>query len=126
MASIESLLFTALTADAGGLFTLIGARVYPESLPQGATLPCLVYTRVSTQRWQTLGSAQTVVASRPRFQFTCWALSAAGAVAVAEALITQLRGTSYAVTIENETVMRDPDTNLHRRDVDVFVLHGGQ
>lgn len=126
MASIESVLFTKLTAPAGGLYTHIAARVYPEVLPQGATIPCLVYTRVSTPRTQAFGSAQTVIASRPRFQFTVWALTTASAISIADALVTQLRGSGYAVSIENETVLRDPDSNFHRRDIDVFVLHEGQ
>lgn len=126
MASIESAIFTALTASQGHLYTHIAARVYPEVMPQGATLPCVVYTRVSTQRRQALGSAQTVLASRPRFQFTCWALTASGAIEVADAVITQLRGMANAVKFENESASRDAETNLHRRDVDVFIVHGGQ
>ena len=126
MASLESALFTALTASAGGLYTLVAARVYPEVMPQGASLPCLVYSRVSTPRFQALGATQAVVVSRPRFQFTCWALTASSAIDVVAALRTQLLATSYAVTLESESVMRDPDSNLHRRDLDAFIAHAGQ
>lgn len=123
---MEAALFSALTAVAGGLYAHVAARVYPEAMPQGAAQPCIVYRRVSTARQQALGSAQTVLSSRPRFQFTVWALTAASAWTIADALLTQLRATSYAVTVENEWTMRDPETNLHRRDVDCFILHGGQ
>ena len=123
--SIESALFTALTTYAG-LSTLIAARLYPDAMPQGATLPCIVYQRVSTPRTQVLGSTQAVAVSRPRFQFSCWALTASGALAVADQLRAALLATSYPVTLESEYTLRDPDSNYSRRNIDAFVGHSGE
>lgn len=127
MPSIEASLYSTLTTYAG-LTALISTRVYAEEMPQGATLPCIVYRRISTPRVQAFGSAQTIVSSRPRFQFTCWAPAQGGAL-VAIGVIGQVRAalqaSSYAVTFADERPLRDPDTDLHRRDLDAFVLHAG-
>lgn len=123
--SFESALFTALTGNAG-LSTLIAARLYPDALPQGAVLPAIVYQRVSTPRTQVLGATQAVAVSRPRFQFSCWATSASGALAVCAALRTALLATSYPVTLDSEYTLRDTDTNYSRRNLDVFVGHDGE
>ena len=123
--SIESTLFTALTTYAG-LSTLIAARLYPDSMPQGAVLPCIVYQRISTPRVQVLGSTQAVAVSRPRFQFSCWALTASGALAVADKLRAALLAMPYPVTLESEYTLRDPDSNYSRRNIDAFVGHSGE
>lgn len=123
--SIESSLFTALSTNVG-LSALIGARLYPDVIPQGATLPCVVYQRISTPRFQVLGSTQAVAVSRPRIQFSCWAGTAAGALAVCAALRTALLATSYAVTLDSEYTLRDPDSAYFRRNLDVFVAHVGE
>jgi hypothetical protein len=123
--SIESSLFSALTTHAG-LSALIAARLYPDAMPQGAILPCVVYQRISTPRFQVLGSTQAVVVSKPRFQFSCWALSASGALAVAAQLRTALLATSYPVTLESEYTLRDPESNYSRRNIDAFVGHVGE
>lgn len=123
--SIESALFTALTGNAG-LSALISTRIYPDAMPQGATLPCIVYQRISTPRTQGFGSTQAVIASRPRFQFSCWATTQASALAVCAALRTALLATSYPVTLESEYTMRDPDTNYARRNLDAFIAHVGE
>jgi hypothetical protein len=123
--SIESALVTALTTNAG-LSALIAARLYPDSRPQGAALPCIEYLRVSTPRVQVLGSTQAVAWSRPRLQFSCWALTKAEALSVCAALRTALLATSYPVTLENEYTLPDPDTNYARRNLDAFVGHSGE
>jgi hypothetical protein len=123
--SIEDTLFTALTTNAG-LSALISARLYPDERPQGAVNPCIVYQRVSTPRVQVLGSTQAVAVSRPRFQFSCWALTKAEARSVCAALRTALLATSYPVTLDNEYTLRDPDTNYARRNLDAFVGHSGE
>jgi len=117
--SIESDLFTALTG-------VVAGRVYPEAMPQGATLPCIVYRRVSTPRAQAFGSGQTVVRSRPRFQFTCWALTAAAALDLAAQLRTALLAMSKPVTLDNEYTLRDVESGYRRRDIDALIGHAGE
>ena len=123
--SIESSLFTALTTHAG-LRALIAARLYPDAMPQGVTLPCVVYQRISTPRFQVLGATQAVAVSRPRFQFSCWALTASGALAVAAELRAALLAMPNPVTLDSEYTLRDPDSNYARRNIDAFVGHSGE
>jgi hypothetical protein len=124
--SLESDLFTQLTTAATTLYTLVGTRVYPDAMPQGAQIPCVVYQRISTPRSQAFGSAQTVVVSSPRIQFSCWAATTSGALAVCAALRTRLLAMSNPVTLENEYTLRDPDTNYARRNLDAFIAHVGE
>jgi hypothetical protein len=123
--STESTLFTALTNHAG-LSALIAARVYPDAVPQGATLPCVVYQRVSTPRRQVFGSAQAVAVSRPRFQLSCWALTASAALDLAAQLRAALLSLSLPVTLDSEYTLRDADTGFTRRCIDAFVGHAGE
>ena len=88
--SLESLLFTSLTGNSG-LRSLISARLYPDVLPQGATLPAVVYQRISTPRQHTFGAGCPVAVSRPRLQYACWATTPAAALAVCEALRSALQ-----------------------------------
>lgn len=122
--SIESTLFSALTTHAG-LRALIAARLYPDAMPQGVTLPCVVYQRISTPRTQVFGSTQAVLISRPRFQFSCWALTGSGALDVAAQLRIALLALPYPVTLDSEYTLRDPDSNYSRRNIDAFVGHSG-
>ena len=127
MADASAALFTALTSPSGGLYSHVAARVYPAQRPQGATVPCVVYVRVSTPRRQALGRAQKVIASRPRFQFTIWALTAESAIDIAAHLRTQLLGMATAVTLADERgPLVDPDTNLRRLDLDAFIVCEGE
>lgn len=81
---IEAALFGHLSTEAG-LSALVGTRVFPIQLPQGATLPAVTFQRIST-RPLTHRSSTTPTYSRPRFQFGCWASSFDGAVALRAAL----------------------------------------
>lgn len=122
--SLEADLFTSLTHHAG-LAALIGARLYPDAVPQGATLPALVYQRISTPRQHAMGSGCPVVTSRPRLQFTCWATTAAGALSLCEQLRAALQASGYAVTFDNEWPTIDKATGYHARYLDAFVAHTG-
>lgn len=81
---IEAALFGHLSTEAG-LAALVGTRVYPVQLPQGATLPAVTYQRISTQVVQHRGSVAPSF-SRPRFQLNCWASSYDGTVALRAAV----------------------------------------
>lgn len=81
---IEAALFGHLTTEAG-LAGLVGSRVYPVQLVQGATLPAVTYQRISTRPVTHRGSTAPTF-SRPRFQFDCWAGSYDEALALRGAL----------------------------------------
>jgi hypothetical protein len=102
--TIEAGLVYKLTTTAG-LTALISTRVYLERIPQGATLPCLTYQRISTPRvlaHDTSGSAGT---ASPRFQFDAWATTYASAKAITDALRAALSGFKGTITSGADTVV---------------------
>jgi hypothetical protein len=114
--TIEAGLVYKLTTTAG-LTALISTRVYLERIPQGATLPCLTYQRISTPRvlaHDTSGSAGT---ASPRFQFDAWATTYASAKSITDALRAALNGfrgtiTSGADSVVVQAALVDAETSL--------------
>lgn len=121
----EQLLFTALTTAGTSLYTLIGARVYPLDMPQGGTLPAIVYQIISNpEEWNHHGVA--------RVQLSAYATTYSGAKAVQKAARDRLRDYAVAsVTDRIEDINTDdagvpdydPLTGLHVRHCDVKILH---
>jgi hypothetical protein len=104
----------------------IGDRVFPLTLPQGATLPAIVYQRVSPRSTSTHDGAGGVVS--PRFQFKCWASTYAAACALRVALKALLVGNAHG-TISS---VHEAGTEMDDRDevtggwvalVDLFITH---
>ena len=104
------------------LAALIGERLYPVTLPQGATLPAMTYQVISGA---TEGDSQSGAGiPRRRYQFDCWGATYSDAVAVALALLTAVNGTSrigQASFLDNEVDSYEPETQRWRRIVDVMV-----
>jgi len=78
--SFEEGLFFYLDNYAG-LSMEVDDRIYPLLLPQGATLPAVVFHRISTPR---LHELERSFLPQGRFQFDCWAETFQGAKAVQE------------------------------------------
>ncbi len=73
MTVLEEGLYSYLSGYAG-LTALIGTRIYPVRLPQGALLPCLTYQRMTTPRIMTHDtSGMSGTLAEPRLQFDAWA-----------------------------------------------------
>lgn len=85
---VEQQLWAHLTGYAG-LTALIGDRVYPQQLPQGATLPAVTYTHISTEPLQDRDSRKPQY-SRDRYQLDGWAADYDGALALREAVKTAM------------------------------------
>lgn len=102
---------------------LIGARLYPQTLPQGATLPAMTMTLISRVGEQ--GHSNGGLALR-RWQFDCWGESQADADAVADALVAAMDATADVAAgpsfVENDIDQYEPETQRWRRIVDVMVL----
>ena len=109
-------------------------RVYPQVLPQGATLPAVVYQRVDTTVTQPHGEPATL--PRPRYQFTCWASTFEGARQTADEVLAALdgfwgtmgNGKEYEVEVESALLKDvrdyyDPDTELWNRQLDFQIMH---
>lgn len=52
---------------------LVGQRMYPDVLVQNATLPAIVYSKISTARDHTTGDVTRL--AHARFQFDCYGTS---------------------------------------------------
>lgn len=109
MADIEAVLYAKLIADSG-LSALIGTRVYPNVIPQNATLPAIAYQRISTR--QTVSHSGPSNLYRPRFQFTAVSTTYANVKAVAGALRDALNGlTDEATTPPLGVALMDNETD---------------
>lgn len=128
--SIESDMYAHLSID-GNLAPLIGTHLYPDVLPQGATLPAVVFARISTPAYNVFGTGGAI-GCRPRFQYTIWcsAENEASRETITVALRTALRAFRTAhlqsVIFENERDSHEPETGLWRRDIDALLLHDGE
>ena len=135
MTVLEEGLFSYLSTY-GGLVPLIGARVYPMRIPQGATLPCLTYQRISTPRILTHDSSgATGDLASPRFQFDAWADTQKAAKAITDQVRAAMNGktgeigtapnniTIRAGLVEDEVPEYFPDARLYRSRSDYFIWH---
>lgn len=131
--TIEEGLKTYLTGYAG-LTSLISTRVHPMRIPQGATIPCLTYQRISTPRIKTHDSSGSSGTAYPRFQFDAWATTYAGAKAITDQVRAALNGykgtigTTNTVTIQaslvdDEKPEFDSETGLFRILSDYLIWH---
>jgi hypothetical protein len=119
-------LFSFLS-DAG---TDAGARIYPNVLPQGVTLPACRYMRVSNPKEHSHSGPSAL--KRPRFQVDCFAGTYLGAVRLAgqmEANLDGFQGAMGAYEVQASFMEEagrddyDPETGRHRVSVDVVIWH---
>lgn len=89
MSVIEEAMVTRLLADAT-VAAAVGTRIYPVAAPQGATMPHIVYQRISGPRVHSHDGSDL---AHPRFQFACNAATYAAAKALANAVREELDGT---------------------------------
>jgi len=133
MTTLEEGLKSYLTAYAG-LTALIGTRVYPFRIPQGATLPCMTYQRMDTPRMLTHQSVgATGDLAKVRMQFDCWATTYSSAKAIADQLRAALNGKTgsigtapnavviRAALVDNEIPEYNPEVDMHRVIADYFI-----
>jgi len=123
-------------AGFAGISALVGTRIYPLVIPQGATLPCITYQRISTPRISTHdGSGMSGDLSSPRFQFDAWATTLSSVKAITDQIRAALNGKTgsigtapYAYTIraalaDNEQPEYDPESELYRGRSDYIIWH---
>ena len=82
---------TYLLANAG-VAALIGTRMYPNALPQGATLPAVVYYRISGTHVESLQGIKA--AGTCRVQLDCYGATRLAADGVSAAIVAALRSLS--------------------------------
>lgn len=127
MADIEDAIYTTLSTHAG-LSALVSTRIYRVKLPQNPTLPAVTFTRISKVPEHAMGSDPTTKHSR--WQFSCWATTQSGTVAVAkqvEAAMSRKRATVESVVIQDVLLentgpdLYEDDTKSHQLPVDLMI-----
>lgn len=110
----------------------VGERVYAGKAAEGTTFPYVRYVRVSAARTYFHQSyADTAPWVVERFQLDCTDITAEGAEALGDELITVLSGFRGDmgdvhigdVSVVNDLDRYDPTTKLYRRVIDVIVSH---
>ena len=132
MAEIEEAVYSRLTAT-GAVTALVGsgsaARIYPNKIPQEATLPAVAYQRVSTRRVK--AHAAPTGLARVRVQVTCVARTysevKALAVVVRKAL-EGVMGTVGGLAVQGSWLETDADEygdaeGLHSVRQDFMLWH---
>ena len=113
--SLETAMRAYVLADAA-IAAVVGQRMYPRGLPQGPTLPALVYLRVDTRREHDMDGPDGL--PRPRVQVTAWAANVQAATELAALVRVRLdgyRGAWGDVTVGSclcvgERDLDDPET----------------
>jgi len=118
---IEDALLTYLLANAS-INALVGDRIYAMHVQQEATMPCITYQRISTERVLTHDQTSTGLAI-PRFQFDVYSFRYSEALEIAEALRDALQGYAGAMgTLTTMGVLPMLEQHTEDRDLEVFRL----
>ena len=105
--SLETKLYSLLSANAGVL-ALVNTRIYPLVAPQEATMPFVVYTRVSSFRLYSLAGYSNL--EYPRMQVDCYGTTYSEAKLLSEAVITAIRSaTTFGAEQDDPQEMFEED-----------------
>lgn len=126
--SFESDLHAALTSEAT-ISALIGSRLYPLTLVQGAASPAIVYQRVSDQSEEDLDGA--VRLEGVRIQFDIYASTYPETITVRGALqdfLQGYKGTMGSTRIESchyldDSDSHEPEMQLFRSSIDFEIWY---
>lgn len=92
------------------LGSLVSNRCYPVSMAQGATLPAIVYARVSTDTIQTLDKSTTI--ENGQFLVNCYASTISAARTLAASVRSAMAASALTNELQDESLEYDPDTDL--------------
>ena len=132
MAEIEEAVYSRLTTTAA-VTAIVGAgsasRIYPNKIPQEATLPAVAYQRVSTRRVK--AHAAPTGLARVRVQVTCVARTYSavkGLAVVVRKALDGVMGTVGGVAVQGSWLETDADEygdaeGLHSVRQDFMVWH---
>ena len=132
MAEIEEAVYSRLTTTAA-VTAIVGAgsasRIYPNKIPQEATLPAVAYQRVSTRRVK--AHAAPTGLARVRVQVTCVARTYSevkGLAVVVRKALEGVMGTVGGLALQGSWLETDADEygdaeGLHSVRQDFMVWH---
>jgi len=129
LADIESGLFNFLNTSAG-ITALVGTRIFPLKITEGAAIPALIYHKISGPSEHSKDGDMGL--NHPRFQITCWAKTYSDAKAVRTAVTAALNGFANGGTmgvvvaqiiVENDADLFDPQTFEFGASIDAIIWH---
>ncbi len=91
--SAETLLYSTLSG-AAAVTAIVSTRIYPDVVPQDATLPCVAFNRIDTVYHTTIHSA-VPVAETAILEITCMAETRVNADALADAVLAAVGAAGY-------------------------------
>jgi hypothetical protein len=116
MMTMAQSLLAMLKADTA-LAALISTRIYRNRMPKTATLPNIVFQRISTVKEYT--HSKTVI-HYPRWQFTCWSATSDNADSIANALEDVINRNNMFVEGRTDGLENETDLNYVRVEVSYF------
>lgn len=102
MAAEESV-YTALQS-------LVSGRCYPVKMAQKATLPAIVYERVSSERETTLNRSEYV--ANTIIVVNCYAATIAAARTLADSVKSAMNSAGVVNELQDDSMEYDPETDL--------------
>lgn len=115
--SAESDLYAALSASTA-LATLVADRIWPDIIPEGATLPAAVYARIGTEPVVSISGRH--FGDDASMLVQCWAVDRDAADACADAVVAALLTAGHSYT--GRSGGYDAETGLYLSAVDARVM----
>lgn len=123
---LEESLYSFLSSDTA-VSSLVNDSIYGLIAPQGAPLPRIIYSRITTQRTSTLCATDTKV--RAVMQIDCYARNYKASKELAKTVrqtLTDFSGDMYGtrvslVTLDQDVDLDDPDPGLYRVSQTYFI-----
>jgi hypothetical protein len=131
MPTMGEQLVAKLTADSA-VTALVSSRIFPNVLPQGSSLPAIVYTVVDDVPQRTLSGAVDELLHNSRVQIDCYARASAslggyaGAHQLADAVnnvVGNLSDPTLNSTAADKRDLYDNETSYFRVSMDFSVWH---
>lgn len=116
--SLDTKLYTLLSGDSA-VAALVSTRIYPVLAPQGAALPMVIFTRISSGREYTLSGATGL--ENPRVQIDCYSETYSEAKSVSEAVVAAIRGATTFRTAWDDPRESYEEDEIFRVSIDFSI-----
>lgn len=119
---LEQRLYAHLSADAD-VSALVGSRIYPLVMPQGAALPAIVYQRISGVPANHAGRVPSLESAR--VQVNCYAKTYGVAKDLCDAVVWRMQQSSpyFQCTRVNERDLYDDEDRTFALALDFSLWH---
>jgi len=115
----------AAVVAATGVTALVGTRVYPMKLPQGATLPAVTYQRAGTAPVNSVAGDNSNL-DQVRIQYDAYASTHGAVEDGTDAIRAALRSNPRFVYIDERDFDYDDETGTYRRMIEFYIWHKGE